>query len=177
MRELQDLAKAVLNGSPECLEELLEKSAGIVHALARARLGDTLAADEASVEALSRAARGIRKLRDPQAYPHWLARITARAAADTGRKSQAAAATPRLSQVADPSAGPADIAAAGDRARAVQKALFGLRRRVREPLLLHFSEGLPYRQIAEILGIGLGTVARRVSRGLTELRRALGGEP
>ena len=56
---------------------LLVKSAGLVHALARARLGDTLAADEASAEALFRAARGIRTLRDPVAYPRWLARIAA----------------------------------------------------------------------------------------------------
>jgi RNA polymerase sigma-70 factor (ECF subfamily) len=177
MTELQNLAGAALNGSPERLEELLEKSAGLVHALARARLGDTLAADEASAEALFRAARGIRTLKDPVAYPRWIARITARAAADTRKRSKAALTTERLSQVADSSAGPADLAAAGDRARAVRNAVAGLPRRVREPLLLHFSEGLPYRQIAEVLGVGLGTVARRVSRGLTGLKRALGEEP
>ncbi len=177
MNDLQGLAKAAMNGSPERLEELLVKSAGMVHALARARLGDTLAADEASAEALFRAARGIRKLKDPVAYPRWIARITARAAADIARKSKAAATTDRLGQVADPTAGPEEVAAAGDRARAVHSALADLPRKVREPLLLHFSEGLPYRQIAEILGIGLGTVARRVSRGLKGLRHSLGREP
>lgn len=35
LTELRNLAKAVLNGSPERIEELLGKSAGIVHALAR----------------------------------------------------------------------------------------------------------------------------------------------
>jgi RNA polymerase sigma-70 factor (ECF subfamily) len=52
--------------------------------------------------------------------------------------------------------------------------------RERDPLLLHVMHGLQYHEIAQRLGIPLGTVQSRISRGRSKLRRALpieeGGE-
>jgi len=72
--------------------------------------------------------------------------------------------------------GPPEAAAREERARRIRDAVAGLPSRFSEPVLLHFVEGLSYREIAATLGTGLGTVARRMEKALGVLRRTLGGE-
>jgi RNA polymerase sigma-70 factor (ECF subfamily) len=157
------------------IEELLGRSAGLVHAIARARLGDGLAAEEAAVESLARIARGLPGLRDPQAYPRWAARVAERCVAGVARTGPPA--EPLVAEPVDPAGGPVATAVATERSQRLRHALAELRPRLRTPVLLHFVEGLSYREIARTLGVGLGTVARRMERALAVLRRALGGEP
>jgi RNA polymerase sigma-70 factor, ECF subfamily len=47
----------------------------------------------------------------------------------------------------------------------------------REVLILAAVEGLPYREIAETLGVPLGTVMSRLSRGRARMRSAMAAEP
>jgi RNA polymerase sigma-70 factor (ECF subfamily) len=173
MERLVDLAKAAHAGGRAALEALLKESAGVAHAIARARLGDSLAADSAAVDALARAARGFARLRDPQAYPHWLYRITTRCAADA---ASTAAVAPRLGDPADAARGPVETLVASERAAEVRAAVDALPAKLREPVFLHHVEGLPYRAVADVLGVGLGTVSRRLDRAHSILRRTLGGE-
>jgi RNA polymerase sigma-70 factor (ECF subfamily) len=145
-----------------------------VLAVTRARLGDTLAAEEAAVDALGRAARGIGTLRDPAAWTRWLARTAARCAIDAAKKSAGVVAP--VDDRPSPEPTPDEAAAAGERRRRLRAAVADLPVRLREPVLLHFVEGLSYREIAATLGTGLGTVARRMEKALGRLRRILGGE-
>jgi RNA polymerase sigma-70 factor (ECF subfamily) len=46
----------------------------------------------------------------------------------------------------------------------------------REPLLLFYMEDLAYREIAEVLGIPIGTVMSRIARGKTRLKGVLSDE-
>ena len=46
----------------------------------------------------------------------------------------------------------------------------------KEPVYLHYIEALPYRAIADTLGVGIGTVSRRLADAHARLRRQLGGE-
>lgn len=176
MDELARLAAAAGDGEPERLETLLRESSGLVHAVVRARLGDTLAADEAAAEALARAARWLPGLRDPQAFAAWITRIAARCATDAARRNGAAVVATR-DEAPDPSPGPAEEAVAAERARTIRDAVKKLPVRLRDPLLLHFTEGFSYREVARALGVGLGTVARRMEKALAALARALGDEP
>jgi len=146
-----------------------------VLAVTRARLGDSLAAEEAAVDALGRAARGIDSIRDPAAWPKWLARTAARCAVDAAKRSAGVVAY--TEEVVSPDPGPGEAVALRERARRIRSAVAGLPTRLREPVLLHFVEGLSYREIAATLGTGLGTVARRMEKALRTLRRSLGGEP
>ena len=174
--ELCRLVAAVRNGHPERMDELLGESAGIVHALARAHLGDSLAAEEAAADALVRVARGLRKLEEPRSYVRWLGRIAARCAADAGRK-RADAVTASPEEPADPAGGPLDMARSKERAQAIRSTVRDLPRRLRAPVLLHYVEGLSYREIAAALGTSLSTVSRRIGRALAILRKRLGEEP
>ncbi|MCZ6787686.1 MAG: RNA polymerase sigma factor [Planctomycetota bacterium] len=173
LEALVELARRARRGGRADLEELLRQSAGFVHAVARGRLGNSLAAEGAAVDALARAARALPRLKDVQSYPAWLYRIAVRCAADARSRSGAVDIGP-LDPV-DPAAGPADVLVAVERSRTVRDAVTALPTRQRDVVLLHFVEGLSYREIACVQGIALGTVARRMKRALGALKQALGG--
>lgn len=170
------MAAEVRNGCPGRLPDLLGASAGLVHALVRADLGDGLLADEAATDALARIAAAVPRLRDARAYPRWVARIVAHAVADAARRGRSGAvALPE--EVPDPAAGPARATRSAERARLVRHAVRGLPPKLRAPVLLHFAEGLSYREVAAALGVGLGTVSRRMGKAFGALRRTLKEEP
>ena len=173
MENLIALARTARNGDRAALEELLLASTGLVHAVARARLGDSLAAEAAAVDALARAARGIVKLQDAQAYPHWLYRIATRCAIDAVASATVA---PAIGEHADAARGPVETLVAAERAAEVRAAVESLPPKLREPVYLHYVDDLSYRAIADVLGVGLGTVSRRLARAQSILRRRLGGE-
>ena len=58
-------------------------------------------------------------------------------------------------------------------AKMVRQALAGLPLEYRETLVLRELEGLPYKEIAELLDVPLGTVMSRLARGRKELWRLL----
>jgi len=165
------LAAAARGGARDALETLLARSAGLAHAVARARLGDGLAAEEAAVDALARVARGIERLGDPRAYPRWLCRIAARCAANSVWRRRTE--PPRDRE--DPAPAPLERLVTLEGRRAVREAVDALPRRLREVVYLHFLEDLSYREVARALGRGVATVARRMERAFALLRVALGG--
>ena len=63
-----------------------------------------------------------------------------------------------------------------DRARRVQQKLELLPRKLREALLLRFSAGLDYEEMARVLARSQSTVRSRVFHGLLRLRRLFGEE-
>ena len=59
------------------------------------------------------------------------------------------------------------------RARRVGSTLARLPRRERDPLLLHVLNDMPYEDISRILGVPIGTVRSRISRGRARLAERL----
>ena len=68
---------------------------------------------------------------------------------------------------------PEERALRKEREQALQGALRALTRPYREVIVLRDIEGLSYEEVALALGISIGTVKSRLSRGRTELRRRL----
>ena len=175
VERFQEWVPAAQAGDREALERLLQASVGVVHAVARSRLGDTHAAEVAAADALARVARGLPGLKDARAYPRWLHRVTVRSTVLRTRKH-----APRLlggvPAGADLAAGPVETLLAVERAQRIRSAVAALNPSLRECVLLYFVEGLTYREIATLTGVGLGSVARRIRRGLTVIRTALESE-
>ncbi len=65
---------------------------------------------------------------------------------------------------------------AGDEARRLHEALHGLDAADRGVLVLHYLQGLSYREMAEVLDEPTGTVKWRTAEALARLRALLGEE-
>ena len=74
---------------------------------------------------------------------------------------------------ADPSRGPEELAVAADEGRRVAEGLARLPPAFREAVVLRDIEGLSYEEIAEVLGVRIGTVRSRIARGRDQLRALL----
>ena len=74
---------------------------------------------------------------------------------------------------ADPARGPEELAVAADDRRRVEQALTRLPQVFREVVVLRDIEGLSYEDIADVLGVRIGTVRSRIARGREQLRTLL----
>jgi len=75
--------------------------------------------------------------------------------------------------IADPSRGPEELALAADEGRRVMEGLARIPQVFREAVVLRDLEGLSYEEIAEVLGVRVGTVRSRIARGREQLRLLL----
>ncbi len=75
--------------------------------------------------------------------------------------------------MSDRSESPEDAALSREREYALQAALLDIPEVYREAVVLCDIEGLTYEETASALGVGIGTVKSRISRGREELRRRL----
>jgi RNA polymerase sigma-70 factor (ECF subfamily) len=69
--------------------------------------------------------------------------------------------------------GPAERAEREQRAQLVHRGLRALPADLREPLILCDLQGMPYAEIASLLGVPLGTIKSRINRARIELARRL----
>jgi RNA polymerase sigma-70 factor (ECF subfamily) len=72
--------------------------------------------------------------------------------------------------IADPGRGPEELAVAHDQGRRVMEGLSRVQPVFREAVVLRDLEGLSYEEIAEVLGVRVGTVRSRIARGREQLR-------
>lgn len=75
--------------------------------------------------------------------------------------------------IADPARGPEELAVAADEGRRVMDGLARIPQVFREAVVLRDLEGLSYEEIAEVLGVRVGTVRSRIARGRDQLRTLL----
>lgn len=75
--------------------------------------------------------------------------------------------------IADPARGPEELAVAADEGRQVAEGLSRIPPVFREAVVLRDLEGLSYEEIAEVLGVRVGTVRSRIARGREQLRLLL----
>jgi RNA polymerase sigma factor (sigma-70 family) len=78
-----------------------------------------------------------------------------------------------IAERADPAPGPAEWAIARAQSKAIAEAVDALAPHHREVLALAFAATMPHQEIAEILGVPLGTVKSRLHHAHAALARAL----
>ena len=182
-----DLVRAARNGDERAFDLLFQRHYARVVGLASRLQGNLDEAEDIAQTAFVRAYAHLNRMRDGQALLSWLYRtvvneVRDRAKArrrkplfslgDLGRRDgsddQAA-----LDEPGDSRLDPARQVASSERDRALQEALSELPLEFREPVVMHHFEHMDVAEIAEALGVPVGTVKSRLSRGRARLREAM----
>lgn len=170
-----ELIQRAGTGDRDAFEQLYRRYARSVFGLALRRLGDRARAEDAVQETFTsiwRSAKSYRPERGPGAP--WLYAVARNAIVDRARA--------RIETPADipdePSReeGPPERAEAGWVQWRVHRALEELPEREREVISLAYWSGLSQSEVAEFLGIPLGTVKTRTRAALAHLAEILEGE-
>lgn len=109
----------------------------------------------------------------------WLYRVAVNAAHDVGRREARRPAEPledaqgNVVDLPDPALGPDVVAEQREAARAVTGAILALPEEFRAAVVLRDVNDLSYEEVAAALGVPVGTVKSRISRGRALLQAAL----
>jgi RNA polymerase sigma-70 factor (ECF subfamily) len=144
------------------------------HGFARWLTRDPIQAQDVAQEAMLRALRYFHAFRGEEARP-WLLRIVRNTWIDL--RTRHGTDQPLEAVENHPAEGPdpEQSALAGDRRRQVAAALAALPEEMREILVLREIEDLPYKQIAAVLDMPIGTVMSRLARARERLAAELRG--
>jgi RNA polymerase sigma-70 factor, ECF subfamily len=144
-------------GDEEAIRRLLARYRPPLVRLLTGVLADAAAAEDVTQESLLHALRHLHQLRDDGSFYPWLRRQALRAALRLrNRRRELPEEAPEAAAVG------ADVAAEVEHRLAVQRALAKLSPDHRAVLVLREMEQLDYAEIAEALGVPVGTVRSRL---------------
>jgi RNA polymerase sigma-70 factor (ECF subfamily) len=170
----QGLVRRFQSGDQQAFRLLMERHERRIYNLAYRMLGRPEDARDATQDAFLSCFRHLGSFRGDSAFSTWLHRIAVNACYDLLRKRSPAFSLEE--QLTEPASTPdhADQAAV---ATDVQRALLRIPPEYRSALVMHEVLDLPVDEIAEALGVPIGTVKSRLHRGRAALGRILAGEP
>jgi len=170
-----ELIERVAGGDRPAFEELYRRYVRAVLGLALRRIGDRGRAEDATQDAFVAIWRSARTF-DPRrgAGAPWLYAVARNAITDGLRRTPAATSELQDGPTGDPD--PSEQAESGWTAWRVHRALEGLPEHERPLIELAYWRGLSQSEIAESLGIPLGTVKTRTRSALARLANELEGE-
>jgi RNA polymerase sigma-70 factor (ECF subfamily) len=173
----RELAVRAIEGDRAAFTKLVDASIDRLYAAATLILRDGDRAEDAVQEALISAWRDVRSLRDPDAWEAWLHRLMVWACYRVARKERRRKVV-ELQLLPDVRPGdtsdPSTLIVERDR---LSRHLGDLPIDQRAVLVLHFYLDRPATEVADILGIPVGTAKSRLQRGLVALRSAMDSEP
>jgi len=181
-RALQDLWVARLReGDEEALREVVHAFGERLTAVVSGILRDRDAVDDVVQETFTKAFYRIGSFKGGSSLYTWLYRIAVNAAKDyiKSRQRRPASSFDDLPGRASLPAGTAPMVEGLERRElrlSVREAIARLPRRFRNVLALREIGGLPYNEIADVLGLSLGTVESRLFRARRRLRSLLARE-
>ncbi len=140
------------------------------YALARMILRDVDRAEDAVQETLVKVWRELPRLRDPDRFDAWLRRLLVNACMDQGRTVRRTESVKLIPLTL--SAGSSLESAVADR-ELVDRGLRRIPVDQRVVLVLHHYVGLSHAEIAESLGLPLGTVKSRIRYAMEAMRATL----
>ncbi len=169
------LIDAARSGDEAALERLLAPETDRLYAICLRMLGRPDQASDAAQDALVRVIRGLEGFDGRARFTTWTTRIAMNVCLTRLRDRQRRARLDPTAAYTRESARPAEPAAPGrvqgeEDARLVAAALAELSEEHRAVLVLRDIRGMDHDQIAEVLGLPLGTVKSRVFRARAALR-------
>jgi RNA polymerase sigma factor (sigma-70 family) len=170
------LLARVAGGDAAALAELYRRHAGRLLAFLQRYARDRMVAEEILQDTLLAVWRSAHRFAGRSGVRTWLFAIARRQAHNRLRVLEPPrVALDSIAGWADPSPGPAEWAAASARGAAIADALGALAPHHREVLALAFAAAVPHREIAEILGVPVGTVKSRLHHARAALAREMAG--
>ncbi len=170
----QDLVVRAQRGDHDAFASLAAASITRLDATARLILRDPELAQDAVQEALVRAWRDLPGLRDPERFDAWLRRLLVHACLDEARARRRHRFEVELRPVDDRSQ-PDGVGALAVRDE-LERGFRRLEPEQRAVIVLHFYLGLAVPEVAQTIGVPVGTAKSRISRALQALRAALDAE-
>lgn len=165
------LVEMAQRGDREAFEAVVRLTADRLYAIAYRILRDADAADDAMQEALVDAWQDLAMLRDPERFDAWANRLLVRACYRSAKRERSHVA--RIHQIRPDGDGEDDAIASIVRRDEFDEPFRRLSAEHRSVVVLRFFVGLSMPEIAETLGIPVGTAASRLHYALQELRAAL----
>lgn len=177
----EELVRRVASGDQAAARVLFDRYRELAYRVAYRHLGQAEEALDVVQEAFIKAFSGLAQLRDRAHFHGWFLRIVTNQARDFGRQArrqdrlglratgteEEGAETP--AEVTDRET-PGQQAEASELAEGLRLGLAGLGEEHRQVLVLVTQGGLSYREVAEVLGVPVGTVMSRLHYARRRLR-------
>jgi RNA polymerase sigma-70 factor (ECF subfamily) len=167
-------------GDRTALDDLFRRYRGVAYRVAYRLLGREADALDAVQDGFVKALTHLDRFRGHSSFKTWLLRIVSNAALDVGRHRRRDARVPQAPAADAPDRfGPAALPPAdaplvrADLRQALDAALARLPESQRQTFVLHADGGLSYREVADALGISIGTVMSRLFYARQKLKTLL----
>ena len=182
-----DFVERLRNGDAEAFDTLITRYSSDIFSLLRRMTDDAEEAADLTQETFLSALKSIKSFRGEAELKTWLFRIALNHSRNRFRwwKRRKRSETVSLEKplgdgdatvadtIADKGESPEAAAIRGEQRRQLIKALNALPEIFRETVVLCDIEGFGYEEIAQALGINVGTVKSRLARGREQLRKRL----
>ena len=182
-----DLIEATRSGDEAAFAEIVSRYKGPLVNFIYRMLGDYDESVDLTQEAFVRVYFAIERYHSEYAFSTYIYRIASNLAISEIRKRkrrkllsltglfQAERESEEVYQPPDTAAGPEDSTVSAELRETIDRAIDSLPDKYKAPIILREIEEMSYEQVAEVLGLGLGTTKSRISRARGILRQKLEG--
>jgi RNA polymerase sigma-70 factor (ECF subfamily) len=175
----EELVRGAVDGDSRAFAELMQRHERRIYNLCLRMTGNPDDASDATQDAFLTAFRKLSSFRGQAKFTTWLHRVAINACYDLLRKRSRApqlASSEQQEAVVQSAAPTADHADEVAGTLDVARALATVPEEFRAALVLHDVQDVPVQEVAEILGVAVGTVKSRLHRGRVALARGLRAE-
>ncbi len=171
-----EIIEACKRGDRDAFHSLFEAHKDRVYTIALHYGGDEAMARDVTQQVFLKLFTGINQFHEHSQFTTWLYRIVANACTDEHRRRKRFVPfSPEIEVRTMVGKGSQEEDYQRHQiADSVRSAIGELTPKLRLPILLKYVEGLSYDEIAESLGVSIGTVSSRLNRGHKTLARKLG---
>ncbi len=168
-----DLLVRCQQGDPDAFDLLVLEMAPRLKGYFLRQGADAATAEDLAQNVFVRTLQHLDRYQPSGQMGAYLLRIARNLWIDHLRRNRKLRSVDDLREMSDARPGPLELAGASDRAAQVRLALAGLDQDARELLELAVLQRLPYKDVADLLGVPVGTVKSRVFYALRRLRDRL----